>query len=116
MRPRDMSPTTSFSLPPALRLIAVPLLAFAAQGLRADNVLETIQVTATRRPESTFEVPVATTVVTREDLAKAPLQTAMDALRGTPGAFVQQTTPGQGVVILRGLKAPRSSMSWMASA
>ena len=104
MRPRDMPPTTSFSLPPALRLIAVPLLAFAAQGLRADNVLETIQVTATRRPESTFEVPVATTVVTREDLAKAPLQTVMDALRGTPGAFVQQTTPGQGVVILRGLK------------
>ena len=70
----------------------------------ADNALETIQVTATRRPESTFEVPVATTVVTREALSTAPLQTSMDALRGTPGAFVQQTTPGQAVVILRGLK------------
>ena len=94
----------SFARSPVAWLIAAPLLACAATGTRADSILETIQVTATRRPESTFEVPVATTVVTRENLAKAPLQTVMDALRGTPGAFVQQTTPGQGVVILRGLK------------
>ena len=81
-----------------LALSGLPMCAVAAE------VMETIQVTATRRPESTFEVPVATTVVTRDALHGAPLQTVMDALRGTPGAFVQQTTPGQGVIILRGLK------------
>ncbi len=84
--------------------LAAVLLVVPPLDARADNALETIQVTATRRPESTFEVPVATTVVTREAIAKAPLQTVMDALRGTPGVFIQQTTPGQGVVVLRGLK------------
>ncbi len=79
-------------------------LATLSPPVSAEPALETIQVTATRRPESSFEVPVATTVVTRDQLRAAPLQTVMEALRGTPGAFLQQTTPGQAVVILRGLK------------
>ena len=66
--------------------------------------LETVQVTATRRAESTFEVPVATDVIDRDDIRAAAPQTVMDALRGRAGTYVQQTTPGQGIVILRGLK------------
>jgi outer membrane receptor protein involved in Fe transport len=66
--------------------------------------LDSVQVTATRRPESTLEVPVAATVLTREQLRRAAPQTVMDALHGEPGTFVQQTTPGQAVVIVRGLK------------
>ena len=63
-----------------------------------------VQVTATRRAESTFDVPVATDVIDRDEIRAAAPQTVMDALRGRAGAYVQQTTPGQGVVILRGLK------------
>jgi len=71
---------------------------------RATEGLETVQVTATRRAESTFDVPVATDVIDRDEIRAAAPQTVMDALRGQAGAYVQQTTPGQGIVILRGLK------------
>jgi TonB-dependent heme/hemoglobin receptor len=87
-----------------------PLVALLASCLlpgvpaHATEVLETVQVTATRRAESTFDVPVATDVVDRETIRAAAPQTVMDALRGRAGAYVQQTTPGQGIVILRGLK------------
>lgn len=63
-----------------------------------------VQVTATKRPESTLDVPAATTVVDRAEMRAAAPQTVMDALHGEVGTFVQQTTPGQGVVIVRGLK------------
>jgi TonB-dependent heme/hemoglobin receptor len=70
----------------------------------ATEALETVQVTATRRAESTFDVPVATGVIDRDEIRAAAPQTVMEALRGQAGAYVQQTTPGQGIVILRGLK------------
>ena len=66
--------------------------------------LDVVQVTATRRPESTLQVPAATTLVGGEALRATAPQTPMDALHGEVGTFVQQTTPGQGVVIVRGLK------------
>ena len=66
--------------------------------------LEVIQVTATRRPESVFDVPTATDVVGTDAIRASTPQTVMDLLRGRAGTYVQQTTPGQGVVIVRGLK------------
>jgi TonB-dependent heme/hemoglobin receptor len=91
-------------------LINNPLAASLAGSLlplvpaHAAEALETIQVTATRRAESTFHVPVATDVVDLDAIRAAAPQTVMEALRGRAGAYVQQTTPGQGTVILRGLK------------
>ena len=66
--------------------------------------LDTVQVTATKRPESTLQIPAATTIVGGARLRETAPQTPMDALHGEVGTFVQQTTPGQGVVIVRGLK------------
>ncbi len=66
--------------------------------------LGTVQVTATRRAESTLEVPAGVTVVTEEQIRAAFAPTAMDLLHGEVGTFVQQTTPGQSIVIVRGLK------------
>lgn len=86
-------------LPPTL-----PASAAAATPGRGVHTLERVQVTATRRPESTLDVAVATTVVDREELARGAPQTVMDALHGRTGTFVQQTTPGQAIVIVRGLK------------
>lgn len=86
------------ALPCGVVLLSVPWPAPAAA------TLETIQVTASRRAESAFTVPVATSVVDSDAIRAAAPQTVMDALRRQPGASLQQTTPGQGVVILRGLK------------
>lgn len=66
--------------------------------------LDTVQVTATKRPESTLHIPAAITIVGGQRLREAAPQTPMDALHGEVGTFVQQTTPGQAVVIVRGLK------------
>lgn len=77
----------------------------AAEGARKQaRMLDRIQVTATRRAESAFDVPVATTVIGPEQIERSTPQVAMDLLHGEPGTFVQQTTPGQGIVIVRGLK------------
>ncbi|MFK7957996.1 MAG: TonB-dependent receptor plug domain-containing protein [Lysobacterales bacterium] len=66
--------------------------------------LELIQVTAKRRAVSTFETAQPVTVVTESALRKGMPKVTADALRGTAGVFVQQTTPGQGNAIIRGLK------------
>ena len=77
-----------------------PLAALLAGSLlpwvpaRATESLETVQVTATRRAESTFDVPVATDVIDRDEIRAAAPQTVMEALRGQAGAYVQQTPPG----------------------
>jgi outer membrane receptor protein involved in Fe transport len=82
----------------AAMLVLLPGLAAAGGDL------ETIQVTASRRAEPAFEVPAAASIVLRDDIRAAAPQTVMEALRNQPGASLQQTTPGQGIVILRGLK------------
>ncbi len=68
------------------------------------DALQVIQVTATRAPASTQEVPQGVTVVERETLRRRVPLTVTDHLRGEPGVYLQQTTPGQGVPIVRGLK------------
>ncbi|MDO9452115.1 MAG: TonB-dependent receptor [Stagnimonas sp.] len=67
-------------------------------------LLEPVQVTATRTAESTFDVPQPVTVVGREEIANRTPQVLAEALRGEAGVFFQQTAPGQGMVIVRGLK------------
>jgi outer membrane receptor protein involved in Fe transport len=67
-----------------------------------DDVIEEIQVTATRRPVSISKISAALTVVTSDEIARARLVT--DSLAAKPGVFLQQTTPGQGAAIVRGLK------------
>ena len=67
-----------------------------------DAPLEEIQVTATRRPAAAAEVSAALSLIDREVLRGQKLTT--DALAAQPGVFLQQTTPGQGAAIVRGLK------------
>jgi outer membrane receptor protein involved in Fe transport len=78
--------------------------AAATAGPDAPSTLRAIQVTATRRPESKLDVPVAATVLSGDELRSRGAPTVMEALRGETGVFVQQTTPGQSIVIVRGLK------------
>ena len=67
------------------------------------NTLGTIQVTATLRPEDSARISAPVTVVDSE-LLHGQTATPIEALRGQAGAFVQQTTPGQSAVFVRGAK------------
>jgi len=82
----------------------VSVVAFADTSENPEKTLDAIQVTATRRAESAYDVPQAVTVVGEAELRKRFGQTNADLLHGDVGTFVQQTTPGQAVVIVRGLK------------
>ena len=80
--------------------------ALAEEFVDADggHALETVQVTGSRRLETVHEVASAVTVVSGEQVRQAMPQTLPEALRARTGTYFQQTTPGQGTVILRGLK------------
>lgn len=66
------------------------------------EAIEEIQVTATRRAVELVNVSAAMTIVTAEEIISGKLIT--DSLGAKPGVFLQQTTPGQGAAIIRGLK------------
>ena len=66
--------------------------------------LSRIQVTATRVEEDANKVPIAITIVGRDQIERRVAQTVADLLHGEPGTYVQSTGAGQGVVIIRGLK------------
>jgi outer membrane receptor protein involved in Fe transport len=80
-----------------LAAVAAPLIG-AAETSEIDEVV----VTATRRAVSSEEVSSGLTVVGRDDVETQKLVT--DALASSVGVFLQQTTPGQGAPIIRGLK------------
>ncbi|MEO1595564.1 MAG: TonB-dependent receptor [Pseudomonadota bacterium] len=68
----------------------------------AQDDLDEIVVTATRRPAAASDVAPALTVIDGGIAASDKLVT--DALANEPGVYLQQTTPGQGAAIVRGLR------------
>ena len=89
----------------ARRLISVAtqLVLLAAPDVRAQSEpIDEIFVTATRRPVSTDEISSALTII--ESAAVREQKLVTDALANRVGVFLQQTTPGQGAAIVRGVK------------
>jgi outer membrane receptor protein involved in Fe transport len=79
--------------------------ASAADGYDAEaRELEHVQVTATRRTANEFDVTVAVSQVDAVSVRAESPDVLAEMLRGLPGTFFQQTTPGQGIPIIRGLK------------
>jgi outer membrane receptor protein involved in Fe transport len=68
-----------------------------------DRPLETVVVTATRRELPRSQVAGAINLVDEARIRRNAPQVIAGILRGTPGSFFQQTTPGQGIPIVRGL-------------
>jgi len=73
-------------------------------GLDELGQIDEVTVTATRKKTARRDVASAVTVVSGSALRSGLPQVAMEALRAQPGTYFQQTTPGQGVAIIRGLK------------
>ena len=82
--------------------MSAPVLAQEDNEQSIGETIDEIQVTATRRPVRVGDVSAALTVISSEEIDRAKLMT--DALAARPGVFLQQTTPGQGAAIIRGLK------------
>ena len=75
-----------------------------AQAQEPDTELSPLQVTAGRQPESQYQVPQPVTVLSGAEIDRLDPQVLAQALAYQPGAFFQQSGPGQGIVIVRGLK------------
>lgn len=70
----------------------------------AGRTLETVQVTATRIEAPEQDVSAAITSTLRDKAFSESPDVLPELLRSLPGVYFQQTTPGQGVPIIRGLK------------
>lgn len=80
---------------------------FVAGGACAEEEaqrLDPVQVTAGRQASTVSLVMQPLTVLDAGEIAARNPQVLTEALRYEPGAFFQQSGPGQGVVIVRGLK------------
>lgn len=64
--------------------------------------LDEIIVTASRRPTGSEDISSALSIISQKDVLQQKLTT--DALASKVGVYLQQTTPGQGAAIIRGLK------------
>lgn len=91
-------------------VVASPMDAFAEDGedsrqrQSAPVQLDPVQVTATRGSAGSFEVTQPVTVLSAEDIGNRSPQVMGELLRGESGVYFQQTGPGQGMAIVRGLK------------
>jgi len=65
---------------------------------------EHVQVTATRTNKRDIDIAAAVTAIDDETVLRQAPDVIAEVLRGQPGTFFQQTTPGQGIPIIRGLK------------
>lgn len=66
--------------------------------------LEHVQVTATRSNKRDIDIATAVTVVDESEILEKAPDVIAEMLRAEMGTFFQQTTPGQGIPIIRGLK------------
>ena len=76
----------------------------SSDDLYETDTLEHVQVTATRTNKRDIDISAAVTAIDEKAILELAPDVIAEMLRGQPGAFFQQTTPGQGIPIIRGLK------------
>ena len=72
-------------------------------GLSWSAELEEVVVTARQRAESSQDIPMTVQALSGEDLRKQNIVTLEDFSRSVSGLSVQTTTPGQNIVVFRGV-------------
>ena len=76
----------------------------AGEDMYENDIQEHVQVTATRTNKRDIDIAAAVTAIDEDSILELAPDVIAEMLRGQPGAFFQQTTPGQGTPIIRGLK------------
>jgi outer membrane receptor protein involved in Fe transport len=87
---------------PRALVLAVLAFGYVPTAYAVEEHIDEVLVTATRRSVAAAEISAAVSMVDVDALRGHKLIT--DALSGSPGVFLQQTTPGQGAAIIRGQK------------
>ena len=83
------------------------LFGFASQNVTVEKTnddVEHVLVTASRKQQSVENLSTAVSVVTKAEILEKNITLLPDLLRDEAGVYIQQTTPGQGIPIIRGLK------------
>jgi outer membrane receptor protein involved in Fe transport len=88
----------------ATLLVILPIFASAQTPRTTLEESPSVVVTARRSPTDAAQITEWVSTVDQEKIADRAPQVMSEALRGQPGAFFQQTAPGQGITIIRGLK------------
>ena len=70
----------------------------------SEHEIENIVVIASKKKQSLENLSKAISVVSKEELLEKNQTLLPDLLRDEAGVYIQQTTPGQGIPIIRGLK------------
>ena len=91
------------SIAPVLLIVSLFLSSNQLGGQSDVIQLEAYTVTATHERQKVYEVPPAVVVLEQDQLNRKSPSNLPDLLRGETGVFVQQTTPGQGAPMIRGL-------------
>ena len=93
-----------FSSATILFVAALPVSAETVSSVGRDAIspIDEVMVTVKRRATSMHDVSAAVSLVSQEQLLQQKLTT--DVLLEKTGVFLQQTTPGQGAAIVRGVK------------
>jgi len=68
------------------------------------DTIENVIVIASKKAQSVENISTAVSVVTKAEILEKNITLLPDLLREEAGVYIQQTTPGQGIPIIRGLK------------
>ncbi|WP_433852188.1 TonB-dependent receptor domain-containing protein [Stenotrophomonas nitritireducens] len=105
LRHRFRAPAARTSL--AIALLAAMSFQAQASGVPAGQpaTLDTVVVTASGFEQKITDAPASISVITREELAKRPYMTLLDAVRDLEGVDVGETRDktGQGTISMRGM-------------
>ena len=107
-----MRTLTSKSVVAATSLALFPIGAIQTPALAQEAVLEEIIVTARKREESLFDIPVAITAITEEQIENLGLSDLQDVAKIVPGlTFDRSVTQNDYAPALRGLQAEQGRNS-----
>jgi len=102
--------TLSFLRP--VSLLALAPLSLAAQAPLAPGVieLETVEVSAQKRVQAIQDVPIAITAYSGTFLESAGIERYKDLAPLVPGVFIQEQSPNNPGINIRGVTDPRAEM------
>tara|TARA_R110002096_G_scaffold154_14_gene828 strand:+ start:6967 stop:9516 length:2550 start_codon:yes stop_codon:yes gene_type:complete len=99
------------STPRPCAVAAAVAVALSAPTVNAQNAIEEITVTATKREESLQDVPIAVTALTESALEQIGISNFADYVLELPGVTAGGSGPGQNTVYIRGVASTTPNLT-----